>query len=329
MRRWRPRRTCALAAFALGLAALGGCGGAVGPPLVDTERAVATIRGADGRTVPAPVRATITFRTDGTFGGSLGCNGYSGRWDGHARLAGGIAQTEMACLGTRDWAELAAALAVPGRVTRVGSRLTVVADTGARVVATPTDVRRLIAGRTFTVDGRRDGSGAARHLVSSATLVVAPDGRAYGGLDCGAWTGDWDIVDGALVVRHLVGMHGGCDHPDRIPEMAALLATPLRVDVVAGGRRLWLTAPDGRALGVVRLDRTPSRPTACHEPAGHDVPGFVGMDLADATALATRLGVTLRLVCHDGHSQIRSADLRPDRVNLILTAGRIERAYAG
>jgi heat shock protein HslJ len=314
--------------FALALLALGGCGGH-GPPLVGTEWTVTAVRTPDDRTIPAPTRATIAFHADGTITGNLGCNGYGGHWDGHARLTGDIVQTEMACAGSPDWAELASALAAPGRVDRDGAQLTVTTDTGARVFAEPTDVTRLLAGHTYAVDAGSGMDGGTRRIASAATLTFAGDGRAYGALDCGAWTGDWRVDGGSLVVTRFAALPGGCGHRDRVPQLEDLLAGPLRVDLSRSGRRLWLTAADGRALGAGRTDTRPSPMPVCSEPAAPDIPEFAGLDLADAAALAGRRGVSLRLVCDDGRSQARTADLRPDRVNLVLTRGRVSRAYAG
>jgi len=326
MRKRRWRHGLALAAVAFAILALGGCRD-TGPPLVGTEWTITAVRTPAGRTIPAPSRATIAFRAGGTFTGNLGCNGYGGRWDGHGRLTGGIAQTEMACAGSSDWAELASALAAPGRVDRDGARLTVATDVGAQVIAEPADVTRLLAGHTYAVDTRTGGNGSARRVASAATLTFEPDGRAYGALDCGAWTGDWRVEDGSLVVTRFAALPGGCGHRDR--EFSELLAGPLRVDLSRGDRRLRLTAVDGRALGAARTDPTPPPVPVCSEPAAPDVPEFAGLDLAAAAALAVRRGVSLRLVCHDGRSQIRTADLRPDRVNLVLAGGRVSRAYAG
>ena len=61
-------------------------------------------------------------------------------------------------------------------------------------------------------------------------------------------------------------------------------------------------------------------------PRGLPAPGFVGLTVAEAEALATERGWTVRVVAEDGERFIVTEDYNTERVNLVVQAGTVTAA---
>jgi hypothetical protein len=61
-------------------------------------------------------------------------------------------------------------------------------------------------------------------------------------------------------------------------------------------------------------------------PRGLPAPGFVGLTVAEAEALATERGWTVRVVAEDGERFIVTEDYNTERVNLVVEAGTVTAA---
>lgn len=125
-----------------------------------------------------------------------------------------------------------------------------------------------------------------------------------------------------------------------------LVSQPLEPLRVAGSKRRWTfrlpqelgranalsiaaSWESGDATFTIGLRRTDSgvAPLICPATGGDafDTAELKGLTVAEAEALAGRHGCTVRIGELDGEPQVGTADYRTDRVNVAVTAGRVER----
>ncbi len=240
-------------AFLLVLGLTGGCGsddgnGTMGArdaaSFVGTPWVLAAGLDVDGWEA-APPSATFT---DGTVGGSTGCNRFTGPYsvDGGSLEIGTLASTRMACAPPADAVERAYVSAL-GRVA--GWR-----SDGAELVLLDGDGTELLRYRTATPVGEwiataiQTGAALASPLPGTEiTATFADDGTLTGSAGCNRYTTTYTTERGGIEIAPPAATKKACAAPDGVMEQEAayLAALPTAVRYRVDGGSLALLSADG------------------------------------------------------------------------------------
>ncbi|CAL9475082.1 META domain-containing protein [Streptomyces sp. enrichment culture] len=256
--------------------ALAGCSNGTTPgdrpdiPLTGTHWTLdaLTVEGAR-KTAPAPRRAYVEFKPDGTATGNAGCNGFTAKAaiSGDTVTVGEVTRTEMACDKAVQDFEDAFLTAFTGKLqAKLGDRdVAPASDVGtARLTLTTSGGDTLalserppapLKGTKWSVETLLDGQTASSlpaGVKNRPHLTIAADGSATGNLGCNNFTatvkddGDKLTFDALAVTRRMcTTLQNGLEQK----LYGTLGSGPVTYRIEDG--RLTVTAQDGSGFGAV------------------------------------------------------------------------------
>jgi len=215
-----------------------------------------TLDGAGG-VLPAGVRLTVDFGTDGGIGGTAGCNSYFATLtlteEGIAVT--GIGSTEMACepeIMDRE-SRFLTALGRAVTVTRDGDRLTLAsADGSATIDLVPfvPEADRPLAGTAWQLTTFVAGDAASSTLAGVTPTLEVDDlaGRISGNSGCNSFGGPATFGEGSVEIGPLVSTKMACDKAVMDQEGLFLEVLGAAATWEIEGTTLRISTGDGRGL---------------------------------------------------------------------------------
>ena len=243
--------------------------------LAGTSWTLSNLVDEDGASVPVITGTTVTmiFDTDGTLGGTAGCNHYGADYtrNGADITIGTAFRTEMYCMepGVMEQEDRYLAHLANVSLYRVeGSRLILSDESGAdllifdRVVEVP-DLP--LAGTDWVLDSYTTRGDSVSPVIAGTTVTAkfSPDGNVTGNAGCNHYGGGYLLEGTNISVSSLFSTLMYCGEPEGVMEQEArylaLLgnASSYRVR----GDRLTLTDEEGTdLLFFVQADEVPTVP---------------------------------------------------------------------
>ena len=236
--------------------------------LAGTSWTLVSLAGEGGAWVPviAGTTVSITFDTDGTLGGTAGCNRYGAEYtrDGAEITLGTAFMTEMYCMepGVMDQEDRYIVHLMNVALYRVeGGRLILSDESGAdllifdRAVEVP-DIP--LVGTDWVLDGYSTGGDAVSSVIAGTTITMkfSPDGNVTGNAGCNRYFAAYEVSGEVMTIGPAGSTKIYCGEPEGIMEQEARYLTLL--ESVAGyridGDRLDLLDEAGETLLSYRAE---------------------------------------------------------------------------
>jgi heat shock protein HslJ len=213
-----------LLAVVLVLVALAGCSSSQSPSggtLTGQVWALTTLAGK------APIKdtgLTIQFNTDGTVGGSSGCNQYSGTYTASGSsltINSPLASTMMMCAEPVMVQESAyqAALATVKAYTVSGDKLTLYGPNNTEIASYKATSQDL-SGTSWQVIGYNNGKQAVTSVIAGTEMYIdfGKDGSITGGAGCNTYSGPYTVTGNQIQIGPLASTMMACGDPPGIME---------------------------------------------------------------------------------------------------------------
>ena len=207
------------------LVALAGCSSSAGAPSGGTLTGqVWALTDLAGKTPIKDTGITIQFNTDGTVGGSSGCNQYSGTYTASGSsltITTPLASTMMMCAEPVMVQETAYQTALAGvkAYTVKGDRLTLFGPNNTEIAnykATSQD----LAGTSWQVIGYNNGKQAVTSVIAGTQMDIqfGKDGTVSGKSGCNTYNGPYTVNGNQIKIGPLASTMMACGDPPGIME---------------------------------------------------------------------------------------------------------------
>jgi heat shock protein HslJ len=167
---------------------------------------------------------TIQFNTDGTVGGSSGCNQYSGTYTASGSsltINSPLASTMMMCAGPVMVQESAyqAAIGTVKAYTVSGDKLTLYGPNNTEI-ANYKAASQDLAGTSWQVIGYNNGKQAVTSVVAGTEMYIdfGKDGSITGGSGCNTYSGPYTVTGNQIQIGPLASTMMACGDPPGIME---------------------------------------------------------------------------------------------------------------
>jgi heat shock protein HslJ len=207
----------------------------------------------DGRTVPAPQGADMSF-DKGRVSGSSGCNHFSAPVDvqGDTLTVGEITSTLIGCPKNIREYEKALLKTLRGKLTaqREDGKLTLQAPGGDRVVLRSRQSAPLTGTEWKVTSLVKDGTASSlpEGTVGKARMTFGKDGSVRGNLGCNRFSGMAKVTAGTITFGRLTTTRMACLGPAMTVERHLLKVLHGSVRYEIQQHRLTLRAPDGSGI---------------------------------------------------------------------------------
>jgi heat shock protein HslJ len=206
------------------LLALSGCASSQSPSGGTLTGQVWALTDLGGKAPLQDTGITIQFNTDGTVGGSSGCNQYSGTYTASGSsltINSPLASTMMMCAQPVMVQEGAyqAALAGVKAYTVSGDKLALFGPNNIEI-ATYKAISQDLAGTSWQVIGYNNGKQAVTSVIAGSEMYIdfGKDGSVTGGAGCNTYSGPYTVNGNQIQIGPLASTMMACGDPPGIME---------------------------------------------------------------------------------------------------------------
>ena len=241
-------------AVVLVLVALAGCSSSAGSPSGGTLTGqVWALTSLAGKAPIENTGLTIQFNTDGTVGGSSGCNQYSGTYTASGSsltINTPLASTMMMCAEPVMIQESAyqAALATVKAYTVSGDKLTLYGPNNTEIASYQAASQDL-AGTSWQVIGYNNGKQAVTSVIAGTEMDIqfGKDGSVSGNSGCNTYNGSYTVNGNQIQFGPMASTRMACGDPAGIMEQEQqyLAALETAATYQIEGNALELRTSDG------------------------------------------------------------------------------------